>query len=152
MGVSTDGQICFGIAFEEGFEFPWGDDDEGNWWTDQVNGYKPPFSLYDDKGNFLGGKRPPQDQMDRYYDHLREFEAAHPMPVKVVNYCSYDCPMYILAVPSSFMKNSRGFPKDFDPSKLVVSDQEREELLAFCRDHGIEFEGEPKWYLSSLWG
>ena len=23
MGVSTDGQICFGISFGEDFEFPW---------------------------------------------------------------------------------------------------------------------------------
>ena len=23
MGISTDGQICFGVLFEEGYEFPW---------------------------------------------------------------------------------------------------------------------------------
>ena len=36
MGVSTDGQICFGIAFEECTEFPWDseeyDGDIDAWW------------------------------------------------------------------------------------------------------------------------
>lgn len=152
MGVSTDGQICFGIMFEEDFEFPWGDEEEDQWWTYKVNGYKPPFELYDEAGQYLGGKRPPQDVMDRYYEALHEFEAAHPMPFKLVNYCSYDYPMYILAVPESFIKNSRGFPKAIEPSALTVTTEARDALLKFCGDHGIKFEGEPRWYLSSLWG
>ena len=48
MGVSTDGQICYGIVFEEGHEFPWASDeyekdisayfDKMHKWDDEIYG------------------------------------------------------------------------------------------------------------------
>ena len=59
MGVNTDGQICFGIKFEEGDEFPWedvdGDYDLEEWWR-RVNGYTNPHeSPWDEKGGYKEG-------------------------------------------------------------------------------------------------
>jgi len=51
MGISTNGQLHFGIKFEDGFEFPWDFDDEmksswrsddiEHWWR-EVNGFINP--------------------------------------------------------------------------------------------------------------
>lgn len=154
MGTSTDGQICYGIMFEEGIEFPWSDkyeDDIESWWLYEVCKYKPAFEIYDSDGEYLDGKRPSEERVLLYYQQKREFEAAHPMPVKVVNYCSYEYPMYILAVPSTCLTNSRGYPAEFDPSKLVVSPEEAQALWDFCENNGIAMD-EPGWYLSSFYG
>ena len=103
MSQSTDGQICFGIAFPEGFEFPWGDDSE-KWWR-TINGYKPPFKLYtDDNEDYLDElgnvtRERPEKRIDAYYEAQRRWDAKHPFPVLLVNYCSGDYPMWILAVP-----------------------------------------------------
>lgn len=157
MGVSTDGHICFGIAFEDGFEFPWdteeSDQDIDSWWVYGVLGFKHSFELYDEKGEYLNGVKPPQEDTDRYYDEKRQFEVKNKkLPVQLVNYCSGGYPMYILAVPRTYLSCSRGYPADFDPSELTVTEEEKAALLQFCIDHGIEHDAEPKWLLSSYWG
>ena len=50
MGCSASCAIVFGLLFEEGYQFPWIDDDDGSgdleeWWREQ-NGYVPPFEPY----------------------------------------------------------------------------------------------------------
>lgn len=161
MGVSTNGQICFGILFEDGYEFPWdgepfeGDFDE--WWLVQ-NGYKEIPGVWDEKGNQIGT----EEEVKSYFAHKRKFDKEHPPPVTLVDYCSCDYPMYILAVPSSERVNHRGYPRAFNPSDLQVSPKEVDALLKFCKDFGIKPEideddkdgddGKPKWWLSSYWG
>ena len=67
MGVSTDGQICFGIMFDEGFEFPWngGEDDQDleSWWMEEVCGYKPPFELFTEEGQWIEGMEENKEKM-----------------------------------------------------------------------------------------
>lgn len=154
MGVSTDGEISYGIGFEEGFEFPW-DEHEGDlddWWL-EVNGYKPPFELYDDEGEYINGVRPPQEQFDACYKAEAAFLKEHPLPVELVNVCSGEYPMYIVALKGTVLTVNRGFPKTFDPASLVVTDEQRNALLEFCRTHSIDTgDLEPGWYLSSYWG
>jgi len=154
MTVSTDGQICFGIVLDEGIELPWEDEDgEGYielWWLD-VQGYKPPFEMYNDRGSYIGGVKPSEKKHREYYDHQHAFEKTHPLPVKSVNYCSGDYPMYILAVPGSCKRANRGCPESFNPTELTVTQEEVEKLLQFCDDYGIEHD-EPKWWLSSYRG
>lgn len=157
MGTSTDGQICYGIAFDEGFEFPWHDDDGGDiesWWIDKVHGYKPPFECYDADGNYLPGFDDKDPRVNEFFDHRRAFAKSHPLPVEEVNYCSADYPMWILAVPGTVKSARRGFPEEFDPTKLVVSAEETAALLTFCKEHRIEVlkENKPRWWLSSYWG
>jgi hypothetical protein len=154
MGVSTDGQICFGIPFDDGYSFPWDNGDFSgdieDWWR-IINGYKSPFELYDEDGEYIDGVEPTRKQTNEYYDAQNKWDREHPMPVSLVNYCSGDCPMWMLAVPESFKNNSRGCPEKFDPKDLTVSQEAIDKLLKFCKDYDIEYEGEPAWYLTSLW-
>jgi len=41
MGMSTDGNICFGISFPEDHPFPWGNYEEGAWWEEHGTGPFP---------------------------------------------------------------------------------------------------------------
>lgn len=156
MGVSTDGQICYGILLEEDQELPWDSGQwDGNieeWWLYAIQGYKNPFELYTAKGNYIGLK-PSEEKINQYYAAQREFKKQCPaLPVEPINCCSCDFPIYILAIPSSCRSASRGYPEAFKPRDLDVSDDEDEihALLAFCEEHGIDGDG-PRWWLSSFW-
>lgn len=154
MGVSTDGQICFGIMFEEGAEFPWDEDFGGDideWWM-HVTGYVPSIHPYTGDGKYAPGFSEHDPRIKEYYDEQRAWEKEHPCPIELVNYCSADCPMYIIAVPRTCNSCRRGYPEKFDPTDLTVKASEGEGLLEFCAKHGIEVEGKPEWYLSSYWG
>ena len=114
MGTSTNGQICYGVAFEDGYEFPWDADYDGDidaWWIYEVHGFKHSVEIFDTAGCYLNGREPSPDEVSRYFKEIRDFSEAHPLPVKLVNYCSGDCPMYALAVPSSFIRAGRGCPR-----------------------------------------
>jgi len=68
MGVSTDGQICFGIALDddEATKFPWDTDEHDgdieHWWLYE-EGYENPFELYDAYGNYLNRAVPPDSKV-----------------------------------------------------------------------------------------
>lgn len=159
MGVSTDGQLCYGIPFPEGFTFPWEAYSEEEWWR-KVNNYTPPFQIYNEEGQYLNGIVPTEKQFDIYFDHMQEGDKANPFPIDIANYCSGDSPMYILAVKDTVKSNSRGYPTEIDPATLKVTDEQRKVLLDFIEkyitanlDDCAELpELEPKWYLSSYWG
>jgi hypothetical protein len=153
MGTSTNGQLCYGTAFDEEFEFPWGDGEIEDWWTYTVHGFKHSFELFDADGNFLNGREPPKDdEVSRYFEERRVFDASHRIPVELVNYCSGDYPMYAIAVSSTVRTSTRGSPTVVDPASLVVTHDERAELLKFFADHGIEATEPPAWLLTSYWG
>ena len=157
MTQSTDGQICFGLLFEEDTVFPWDDHerwgDIDDWWLSYVLKWLPSNELYDKDGEYLGGVKPPEETIDKYYKEKHDFvEKAPKLPVQLVNVCSSEYPQYILAVPSTFMRASRGYPESFHPMDLKVTPQEIDTLLEFCRTYDIEIPGDPMWYLSSYWG
>ncbi len=158
MGISTNGQLCFGIIYNDGYEFPWDNSpyngDYEEWWLVEIHGYKPPFQLYDERGEYLNGKEPSKSQRDAYYKHKFEFKKQHPFPVKVGNYCSGDYPMYMIAVPNSFYSNHRGSLIEIDPDQLKVTVEEVNALVDFCKTYCCAEMSEftPKWYLSSYWG
>ncbi len=117
MGISTDGQICIGIVFEEDYPFPWNEEDyDGDidlWWLDILD-YQEPFKLYDENCSFINNIRPEQSVIDEYYNHRREFLKANPLPVNLVNYQSSDSPAFILAVPGTLIEANRGYPTKID--------------------------------------
>lgn len=155
MGVSTDGLISYGIFYEEGYEFPWGDDDIDEWWLYTVCGYKNPFELYNAVGGWLYGVQPPTEKANAYYAAKSEFFKAHPLPVELRNYCSADYPAWALVVPGTTISASRGYPAVFTPSELVVNDEALAKFLQFIRDHkldGAALGGAPQWILFSYWG
>ena len=165
MGQSTDGQISYGVRFPEGFEFPWDrshDGDEDAWWR-EVFGYKPPFELYDKDSEYLDGKKPAQERINEYYDAQTTWENANPLPFKLVNYCSGECPVYILSVPGTVVTANRGYPQELDPQKaLTVRQMAVDKLMTFIAEHikvdPEEWDDEDcdvtlpaKWWLSSEW-
>jgi hypothetical protein len=157
MSVSTDGQICYGILLDEDTDLPWDDDEfEGdidNWWTCGILGFRHSFEMFTPEGDWIGGQEWPAEKRREYYDEKQAFEESHTeLPVRVVNYCSYDFPMYILAIPETCNRATRGYPSTFNPEELSITDEQRAALIEFCRTYGIEFAGEPAWYLSSCWG
>lgn len=164
MAVSTNGQICYGVLFEEDYEFPWDaeewDDDIESWWLFKVCGYANPFELYDKFGKYVGGKEPHQRRIDRYYSTRQTFEKEHPLPVSLVNYCSGEYPAYILAVPESYIVARRGYPEVLPGpegysdclAKLEVEIEKSKALLDFCAKYRLIFESGPAWWLSGYWG
>lgn len=154
MTTSTNGQICYGVLLEEDQELPWQTkewwNDIDRWWLFAIQGYKNPFELFTAAGNWIEPK-PTEEKRERYYAARYKFKEQCPsLPVELVNCCSCDCPIYILAIPSSMRSASRGSPEAFKPRDLDVSDDEMHALLEFCEEHGIDGEG-PRWWLSSLW-
>lgn len=157
MGQSTDGEISYGILFDEDTEFPWNaeqfENDIDNWWVEGVHGFKHSFEMFDEQGAWLPGFERDKAAHDRYYGERRAFEKAlPPLPVELVNVCHIDHPQYVLAVRGTVKTANRGYPKKFAPAELVVSDEQRAALLGFCAEHGIEPADEPSWWLSSYWG
>lgn len=151
MGVSTDGQICYGVLFEEGTEFPWNESDMSleDWWRDQ-NDWAPSKPVYDEQGNRLPGIT--EADVRAYYQEQREWDEAHPCPVEEVNVCSGDYPIYILAVPSTVKRASRGTPEVIDKdTDFALSPADDLKLTEFLETHEIEHDGPAQWYLSSLW-
>lgn len=153
MSISSDGQICYGVAFEEDYEFPWGEEDIEDWWIEKLR-FQHSFELFDESGEYLPEfhPRPPEEKINQYFGERREFLKQNPLPVKLVLHCSYDYPMYILAVSSSFLHTVRGYPEKFDPQNLTISEEEKKNLLDFCERYNLQYTDGPSWFLSSLFG
>lgn len=155
MGQSTDGQLSFGVKFPEDFEFPWDDyDDAEDWWR-KASGYQPPFELYDKSGGYVGGQRPSQEKVDEYLERQKEWDAKHPMPFQLVNYCHLECPMHILAVPGTVVTANRGVPAKINPldMKNALEPSAVERFKKFLAEY-VKIdpgEGALSWWLSSYW-
>ncbi len=150
MSTSTNGQVCFGVRLEEDVELPWREyDDEESWWLD-VNGYEQPFELFDADGNWLNGVEAPKERVTAYYAHKTAWLMANPLPFELVNYCSMDCPMYILAVPGTVVTANRGYPKELAVDTAVLWPDGRIALHEFCEKYNLPIE--MSWWLTSYWG
>lgn len=153
MGVSTDGQISYGVVIEEGYEFPWDvkhEDDLEDWWR-RVNGFEDLHDPWTAEGGYADGWSREDPRFKDHYAHRHEWESHNPLPIELINYCSGDVPMYVIAIPDTGKICYRGCPTVFDPASLVVTDQQRDNLLAFLEKWSIKH-GEPGWVLTSYWG
>ena len=148
MTVSTNGQLCYGVQVKDG-EHPWENFDSAGWWLD-ICGWKPPFELYDEEGNYINGEEPPKEKVREYYEALDKFTEEHPPQVEIVTHCSDGYPMYIVAMPGTFSRNYRGDPVKIE--NLNVPEGASKFLKDFCEKHNIPTEGDPAWWLSSYWG
>lgn len=163
MGQSTNGQICFGVLLgaEEDLHgsLPWLMDDEGegefdDWWFEVVCGFKPTSQCpYDESGHYLPGMHRGHPAVEAYSAERWDFQKAHPCPFELVNFCSADSPMFILALKDVGLAARRGDPTRFDPqSAFLLKEGAASTLVDFCKKHGIEFAGGPAWWLSSYRG
>jgi hypothetical protein len=148
--TSATANLSYGFMFEEGFEFPWSDDEDCDieeWWVD-VNGYVNPVECpFDDKGEYKDGFT--SADADARWRNQREWLKSNPVPVKIVEYGWAQNPCIILAVKelSSF---SDCDPVSLNPNLLFLSvEDDRLRLANFVQKFGIETTGEPRWWLSA---
>ena len=150
MGKSVKAHICYGIAFDGGFEFPWKTEEDNDiieWWL-SVQNFKPPLTL---KEAFA------TNHEKKFFDFLNDFIEKHPCPFVDVTCCSGGYSISIVAVPSSY--KTACIIGEFHPEKLVVTDAERQSLIDFCEQHILTEENvdefpdlNPKWHLCGCWG
>jgi hypothetical protein len=152
MSVHTNAQLCFGVAFEEGTEFPWDEAHDGDvesWWLEQT-GFAIELMYNDETDDFLPGWD--RARVDDYYLRRKAHEEAHPLPIELVNVCMGDNPIWMLAVPGTLREAWRGEPVAIKVCDLRVHLGALERFLSFCETYGIDFPADPEWYLSSYWG
>lgn len=158
MGISTDGQLCYGVKFEEDYEFPWEDEDIDDWWLIE-SGWKwdgeEPFTP---EGEYAPGFGNNDPRIEEYFRSRHLWLRDHPCPIVEVNYQSGDYPAYILAAPSTVITARRGYPERIDPLVLRQGEDiegefniEVEALEKFLRKYDL-FIDEPAWWLSSYYG
>lgn len=155
MGTSTNGEISFGVVIPEDTEFPWGaerfDGDIEEWWLEEI-GFKSTHQPFDEDGEYADGFRPDDPRINAYFDEKRIALEENPVPITLVNYCSGDYPMFVIAVPGVLLTCRRGDPLKISPLDMTCSDQQVKELVTFLGKYGIEHDGEPGWLLTSYWG
>jgi len=151
MGQSTDANICYGIPFEEGTEFPWDnepfDGDFEEWYLREVSKFKPSFEIYDENGEYLNGIRPSQEIIDKYFDEQREIVKNNKCPVEVFTHCHHECPMYIIGIRGTEQTANRGYPLELQE----ITKQDPTIITDFCKKYNIKYTEEPKWLLYSYW-
>lgn len=147
MGMSTDATICYGVLFDSNYEFPW--DEQGleidDWWID-TSGYE-----------FVGVGGTEYERSSREYSERAAWLASHSLPVALVNVCSGEYPIYVVAVPSTVLTAHRGEPVEFNPLDLAarlsraIEAQEIAAFYSFLLEHLDDDPLSPPaiWYLSS---
>lgn len=152
MGQSTDAILCYGVEFEEGYEFPW---DQGDWkgdferwWAEGVRGFKFSKQVYGESDRLPGVT---DADVSNYWGEYYAFLKANPLPVELVHHCSGDYPMYILAVTGTVTTASRGYPKVIERTPRTGAEK-AEDFHQFCNEHGIELDKPLQWLLCSYWG
>ena len=160
MGISSDGQICYGIEFEDEYEFPW-EDEEWNqdiekWWCFGICGYKPLFKIYDENGEHIDKNISPK-KINEYYEQYNNFKKINPMNVDIIQHCTYENSIYIIAVPNTYQYNSRGYAKEIKLRE--ISEKEENHVINFCEKYCKTISSfdvfpkmELKWLLTSMMG
>lgn len=145
MTTSTEGILCYGyILPDEGL--PWQtddyEDDFEEWYYSEVVPFN--FSIDWDSADSILRKQ--------YFDKKWEFKQANPAPFKLVNYCSWDYPMFILAVVRE--EATKGNPTIINPVELLeYSEKDIQELKEFAVKYNlIDETDKPQWWLCSYWG
>lgn len=143
MGTSTNAILAFGFdlgeELPEAFQDSDGDGDNFDFdeWLNKKAGAIYPV-------DHAGIKSP---EYQAYSTACKAARAAS--PVDFITHCSYDYPMYFLAVPGTQTTARRGYPEtvgtpDVPPEAVAA-------MRKFCDEHSIEWQ-EPSWHIFSLWG
>jgi len=105
MSVTTNAIIAYGISLDEDQEIPWetGDDTEVEEWWLKVNGYEPPFKMFDEHGMWINGVEPPQEKQDVYWNHRRAALEANPLPPYVHRGRPWDRDRGVSRLPGGYL-------------------------------------------------
>lgn len=151
MGVSTDGILCYGFSLgDEGGVLPsWlldGDpEDEDSNAIEFVDFLAKLYEL-PHPGEWSGDEAT-LARFHEYWDKQRQLEKD--VGIEVVNHCSGEYPMFILAVAESVKTAARGSITELGQNTTANPEWE-DKLRAFCEKAGIKFE-EPQFLLCSMW-
>ena len=147
MGHSANAAICFGFKFEEGFEFPWENYEEQEWWR-KIKGFENPHPdpWKKDGSAFKDGLG--QEDWDKYHKAYSDWDKENPFPFDVVECGSDECSNGVFAIRESIQTGDWEDPTEIKPINAIPF----EALTDFCKTHNLKFEGEPKWYLTAYWG
>lgn len=150
MGMNARAEIACGYPCAEDAGLPWGDDIE-QWWR-EINGYKAPFELYDETGNWLNGKKPEKKVIDEYYNHRREWEKQNPLPVELCFTGSHDYSLAFLAVPGE--RQSVDWGEFLDLSETLVTPDSKKigALEKFVSEHDIKVDRPLGWHMFAFYG
>jgi hypothetical protein len=132
MGMSSDGILVFGIALDE--------DEQPKFMRDWMED-----NDYFDFEEFLWTHLGMQDA--EYEDRRKAVDSS---PVDLVVHCSYDYPMYVLAVRGTDINASRGYPYIFSSGFPAITGEQITAFKKWAEEQGIE--GEPSWILCSVLG
>lgn len=120
MGNSTDGMLCYGVKAEEGYEFPWDEwseedndlvyEDPEHWWLDVTGFHQKHLETLKNQGH------------DAWFEKMQEHKKS--LPFELVNYCSMDCPAYIVAAKGSVITANRGYPVELDIEEIARTKDE----------------------------
>jgi hypothetical protein len=141
--------ICFGVCIEE---WPW-DDDYGwdEWWRGETGFVRQHRALYDADGEYLNGVVPSDSEARAYLVEHDEWDAAHPLPVEVVDVGVYDEIGLVLAVQGTVFRTDWDGPLHFDPDVMVVGNSALVKFFEFVRRYKLPKE-EPAWMLIASYG
>jgi hypothetical protein len=111
-----------------------------------------PDGPYDERGECKPGVT--DADITAFWNAVQKWDKEHPMPFDVVNYCSAECPMYAIAMCGLGLTARRGCPEVIQAPRHLphVDESNVRAVVDVCAKHGIQLEGEPKWYLASYWG
>lgn len=152
MGVSTNGQICYGVLFEDGYAMPWDESrhTESEWYYRLFPDYPTADELYTEEGNLKEGVT--QEELITRLTQRRAYrDKKEDLPFEAVNVCSCDYPMYILAVPGTTKSAARGYLEVLDFNDLQPDPVALDKFLSFMSEHFPDIDVKLEWYLSSLW-
>lgn len=131
MGFSSDGLLVYGIDFGD------------------LHPITTKFTATGEVDYDCGDEDEDDDAYFDFDDFVVE-KFGGPINIGLVMHCSYEAPMYILGIKSSFSFASRGYPERLG-SQVVADPTWRETLKGFCDRFDIPF-SEPEWLLASLYG
>jgi hypothetical protein len=134
MGVSTDGILFYGIAYDE--DGLW---EESKEW-DYENDWEETF--YIRTGT-------PCYPKDGWFEAQKATKAK--WGVEIGRHCSDECTMYYVALVSHNFSACRGYPEEITAEKMALPADADEKIKAFCELMGIPYE-KPKWMLASYVG
>ncbi len=143
MGISSDGVLVYGIHLgslvDGDFECPEFDEDG----SEDFESWAENRLL-----ESVGFTETAWQAAKRYQ---RKANAIDRLKVKIVSHCSYDYPIYFLALNEIYAY--RGYPKQLDPSLLQIEEGQDSALTEALVLLNIKVEDStPHWWLASLWG
>ena len=154
MSTSTDAILFFGVLLDEDQELPWEDSDDefGGWFIRNETAWKPAKECYDENGEHLPGVT--EEDVTQYWAEFRDYEPKH---FEIVYHCSYEYPMFGLALKDCTLRAYRGYPKVVNFGEIISAEKalalpdDRQVLDDFIKKHGLKV-SEYGWYLVSMWG